>query len=94
MKEQWAKSIPSDDVIRLIIQFLHDENLSNVAHLLQDETGIGFNPMTNESKKELLSHIRHGRWSQVIQQLYQFKLPKDVLINVYEHVSRLYIQFY
>lgn len=80
--------IDSQDVIRLIQQFLKENNLLVSLQALQKETGIALNTVDNVDKFAL--DIRQGRWDVIIPQLATLKLPQDKLVirsfldNIYD----------
>eukprot|EP01128_Nolandella_sp_AFSM9_P002806 TRINITY_DN131_c1_g1_i1.p1 TRINITY_DN131_c1_g1~~TRINITY_DN131_c1_g1_i1.p1 ORF type:complete len:552 (-),score=93.66 TRINITY_DN131_c1_g1_i1:90-1655(-) len=76
--------IESGDVIRLIAQFLKENNLPNTFAALQKESQISLN--TVENVDNFLSDIRTGRWDSVLKQISALKLPVGKLIDLYELV--------
>lgn len=72
--------IDSQDVIRLILQFLKENNLTDSMKLLQNESGVTLN--TVDSVDNFTSDIRHGRWDSVLSQTANLKLPGDKLVCI------------
>ncbi|KAF4691647.1 Serine/threonine-protein kinase smu1 [Perkinsus olseni] len=75
-------SVDSGDVVRLIIQFLKENNLNRSMQTLQEESQIYLNAV--ESVDGFCEDINHGRWDKVIQALATVQLPKDLLQDIYE----------
>ncbi|KAF4676746.1 Serine/threonine-protein kinase smu1 [Perkinsus chesapeaki] len=75
-------SVDSADVIRLIIQFLKENNLNRSMQTLQEESQIYLDAV--ESIDGFCDDITHGRWDKVIQTLATVQLPKDLLQDIYE----------
>mmetsp|Transcript_22819 Transcript_22819/g.38076 ORF Transcript_22819/g.38076 Transcript_22819/m.38076 type:complete len:526 (-) Transcript_22819:1273-2850(-) len=76
--------IESQDVIRLMLQFLKEHNLSDSMKELQRESGVTLN--TVDSVETFASDVRHGRWDSVLAQVSALKLPSDKLTSLYEQV--------
>ncbi|KAF0992350.1 hypothetical protein HZS_5866, partial [Henneguya salminicola] len=76
--------IESADVIRLIEQFLIENNLNNTLKSLQNETGITINSVS--SIDILLSNILDGHWDIVLQTLKNIKLTNKSLLDLYEQI--------
>ncbi|EER13724.1 wd-repeat protein, putative [Perkinsus marinus ATCC 50983] len=75
-------AVDSGDVVRLIIQFLKENNLNRSMQTLQEESQIYLNAV--ESVDGFCDDIDHGRWDKVIQTLATVQLPKDLLQDIYE----------
>ena len=71
--------IESKDVIRLMLQFMKENNLSESMKALQYETGVSLN--TVDSIENLMSDVNHGRWDNVLSQISQISLPKDKIVR-------------
>lgn len=76
--------IYSKDVIRLMIQFLKENNLSETMNTLQRESNVTLNTVDNV--EQFMADIYAGRWDVVLAQVNHLKLPRDKLINLYEQV--------
>ena len=76
--------VESDSVIRVVIQYLTENNLHRSAQMLQDETGICLNSLEDPSSFQ--SDVINGRWDAVIQKLSYLSLPEDHTRDVYEQV--------
>lgn len=55
--------VEGSDVIKVLLQFLHEQGLVRSARELQSESGVPLN--TVNSRERLASDIRHGRWENV-----------------------------
>ena len=51
-------------MVKLILQFLHEQGLGRSASELMDEAGVALNNVDN--KESFLSDVRHGRWEAVL----------------------------
>ncbi|KAI8377945.1 WD40 repeat-containing protein-like protein SMU1 [Radiomyces spectabilis] len=76
--------IESEDVIRLILQFLKENQLEHTASVLEDETLVTLN--TVESRDTFTKDIAQGRWDTVLKQVSHLKIPPRKLMDLYEQV--------
>ena len=73
--------IDSKDVIRLMLQFMKENNLSNSMRELQLESDVTLNTVDN--LESFLTDIHKGHWDSVTSQVSSLKLPKEKLVSEY-----------
>ncbi|KAI9361566.1 WD-40 repeat protein [Pilaira anomala] len=78
-------SIDKEDVIKLIIQFLRENNLDHSLSTLEKESNIYLNAIENKTK--FLQDIIDGRWDNILKQVNHLGLPKHMLFDLYEQVT-------
>ena len=74
--------IDSDQVIKVIVQYLRENNLNKAAQSLQDESQVVLGAVDNVS--EFTNDILAGRWERVIANMGYLSLPDDVTQDIYE----------
>jgi WD40 repeat-containing protein SMU1 len=75
-----TSEIDSKDVVRLMLQYMKENNLTTSLRALQTETGVCMN--TVDSLEVFVRNIQQGRWDTVLAQVSTLQLPQDKLISV------------
>ncbi len=70
--------IESQDVMRLILQFLKENNLSDSLKTLQKESGVALNTVDNIDK--FIGDIHSGKWEAVLVASSNLKLSKNGMV--------------
>ncbi|KAI8647908.1 WD40-repeat-containing domain protein [Parasitella parasitica] len=78
-------SIDKQDTVKLIIQFLRENNLNKSRSTLEQESNITLNAVENKTK--FLQDIIDGRWDTVLKQVGQLGISNQKLLNLYEQIT-------
>ena len=80
-----ALDVDASDVVRIVLQFCKENNLTQTYAALADETQCALN--TVDSVEGFVGDIRNGRWDLVLPQVATMRLPKRKLEDLYEQVA-------
>jgi len=76
--------VGTDDIVRVLLQFLRESGLHSTHATLTKETGVHENLL--QSKSELKENILKGQWMSVLQKLASSSLPEETMWLLYEEV--------
>ena len=76
--------VEASDVVRLVLQFLKENNLTQTMRALQSETQVTLNTVDNV--ETFMADINQGRWDAVVPQVAGLKLPQEKLCELYEQI--------
>jgi|JXWR01.1.fsa_nt_gb WD40 repeat-containing protein SMU1 len=71
-------------VVKLIIQFLRENNLKQSLHSLEKESNQTLNTMDNKAR--FIQDVLDGKWDLVLKQIAKLSLEKETLFDIYEQV--------
>jgi WD40 repeat-containing protein SMU1 len=80
------KEISSQSILKLIQQYLHENNLHQSLSILQNETGVTLSGTDQQSLKELCSFVQNGHWDIVLRLVQPLSLPRPLVRLLYEQI--------
>ena len=84
MDESAQCEVEATDVVRVVLQFLKENGLTNSMLALQDESQVALNTVDNLDA--FLSDVTSGHWESVMTTVATLKLPTGLLSDLYEQV--------
>ncbi|CDR95793.1 WD domain, G-beta repeat containing protein, putative [Babesia bigemina] len=78
--------VASEDVIKLILQYLKENRLSKSLMMLQEEAGVSLNSVP--SVDSLVADAQMGRWNQVLDAVDTMSLSQETLFKLYDQIIR------
>jgi hypothetical protein len=85
MDESAQCAVEATDVVRVVLQFLKENGLTNSMLALQDESQVALNTVDNLDA--FLSDVTSGHWESVMTTVATLKLPTGLLSDLYEQVQ-------
>ncbi|AFZ80420.1 WD-repeat domain containing protein [Theileria equi strain WA] len=79
-------NVANEDVIKLILQYLRENGLNRSLLMLQEESGVALNSVSN--LESLIADAQMGRWNQVLDVVDTMKLSQDTLFKLYDQIVR------
>lgn len=76
--------ISGEDIVRVMLQYLKENNLTKSFECLQNESEIALN--TVESVEVFIGDIQQGKWDSVLSQISTMRLPREKIIPIYEQI--------
>ena len=76
--------VEATDVVRVVLQFLKENGLTNAMLALQDESQVALNTVDN--LEAFVADVQHGRWDAVMSVVATLKLPMRLLQDLYEQI--------
>ena len=80
-------TVSSQDIVRLIMQFLSERGLTNTLRTLRTETGVSLDALSIRDREALSSAVRQGRWPAVLRLTAAVKLTAETQTTLYEQVA-------
>lgn len=81
--------VDSQDVVRLMMQFMKENNLVASMKALHSETGVSLN--TVDSVEGFVLDIQNGKWDMVLAQVANLQLPQDKQFAVSTLIIKHYV---
>ena len=78
--------VEATDVVRVVLQFLKENGLTNAMLALQDESQVALNTVDNLDT--FVHDVQQGHWESVMTTVATLKLPTGLLSDLYEQVNR------
>ncbi|CAG9330777.1 unnamed protein product [Blepharisma stoltei] len=85
-----SHEVEHSDIIKIILQYLQDTQLSKSFKTLEEESHIYWSGI--DSIEDLQSEIKEGSWDHVLEKLSNYKLEQEMLFYLYETIFLELIQ--
>ncbi|EDO06895.1 WD domain G-beta repeat containing protein [Babesia bovis T2Bo] len=79
-------NVASEDVIKLILQYLKENKLNKSLMMLQEESGISLKCVP--SVDSLIADVHMGRWNRVLDVVDTMRLSQGTLFKLYDQIIR------
>ncbi|GFE53741.1 WD-40 repeat protein [Babesia ovis] len=79
-------NVASEDVVRLILQYLKENKLTKTLMMLQEETGVSLKSVP--SVEALVADALMGRWNRVLDVVDTMSLSQETLYKLYDQIVR------
>jgi len=76
--------VESSDVVKIMLQFLKEHNLTRSLQALQEESQVSLNTVDNIDG--FVADVHAGRWDAVMSVAATLKLPGSLLSDLYEQL--------
>ncbi|KAK2197186.1 bifunctional G-protein beta WD-40 repeat/LIS1 homology motif/WD40 repeat/WD40 repeat-containing protein SMU1/WD40-repeat-containing domain superfamily/Anaphase-promoting complex subunit 4 [Babesia duncani] len=79
-------NVASEDVIKIILQYLKENGLTRSLWMLQEESGVSLNSVPNV--EAVVSDVEAGRWNKVLDAIDTMMLSQETLFKLYDQIIR------
>ncbi|OBZ87860.1 WD40 repeat-containing protein SMU1 [Choanephora cucurbitarum] len=76
--------IEAEDIVRLVLQFLKENDYNESASALEAETSVKINTLDN--RDAFIKEIKQGEWDVVLKRVFDLRIPARKLMDLYEQI--------